>query len=221
MCGRYTTADLNEQAAQLRFALEKISKNLTPSYNVAPSQRVPVILNESPTELTMAHWGLIPSWAKDSKIGYRMINARSETISEKSSFRKPFASQRCLVLADGFYEWMKDAKRKVPYRITLKPQKLFAMAGIWDRWIDPEGRGTITSVSIITVGSNPLMRRIHERMPAILPRDKEQAWLSRELSLVKAKSLLKPYSATPMRAYEVSMLVNSPKNNDPSVLKEV
>jgi len=218
MCGRFTIitppAELGE-----RFNVEKFPSDLKPNYNVAPSQNIPVILNEMPKEIVMVRWGLIPFWAKDIKIGYRMINAKAETIMEKTSYKRPFQKQRCLIIADSFFEWKKSPDGKIPYRIMMKNEKPFAFAGIWEKWKDPKGK-EIKSCSIITAKPNSLVKKIHDRMAVILPKKKEKDYLINKdtESLLK---LLKPYPADEMKAYEISTLINSPSNNNKEVLKPV
>ncbi len=221
MCGRYTLTDL--QAALIDRGLQAgvLPQAFTPQYNIAPSQLVPVVLNTVPDRLTMARWGLIPHWAKDPAIGYRMINARAETVAQKPAFRRPFQRQRCLVLADGFYEWQRLGTHKVPYRMTLKTGKPFAFAGLWDTWDDPSPHAPLTTCTIITTTPNQLLKPIHDRMPVILKRTDETTWLRNGLSEDETLALLKPYSAAQMLAREVSPLVNSPRNNGPEVLRPV
>jgi putative SOS response-associated peptidase YedK len=161
---------------------------------------------------------LIPFWAKDEKIGSKMINARAESIEEKPSYRNAFRQRRCLVLADGFYEW-KDKNGKTPYRITLKDHQPFAMAGIWETWKNPEGK-MIHSFSIITTSANELMKSIHDRMPVILPPEFEETWLKSD-DPREIRELLQPFESEKMQAWEVSKLVNSPRNDNPAVILPV
>ncbi len=183
-------------------------------YNIAPSQPVAVVANDGKNTLDYYLWGLIPSWAKDPSIGSRMINARSETLSEKPSYRNAFRRRRCLVLADGFYEWKASPakKSKIPMYIQLKDGKPFALAGLWEDWQGPEG-SRILSCTIITTQPNSFMKDIHDRMPVILPESAYAAWLDPvEANPALLQPLLQPYPADAMRAYEVSTLVNSPGN---------
>ena len=219
MCGRYALTDLKVLLKEDRFQLQMFPPNLSPRYNIAPSQPVPAILNQAPQELQLVRWGLIPSWAKDPTIGYRMINARAETVAEKPAFRRPLQRQRCLIPADGFYEWQRLGTRKVPHWITLTSGEVFAFAGLWDTWTDPKTQTAMTSCTIITTAPNRLLASIHDRMPVILPRESEATWLSDGLSPEQALALLKPYSATPMNASPVSTLVNAPSHDTPEVLK--
>ena len=181
-----------------------------PRYNCAPSQNLAVISSEAPAVFSFMKWGLIPFWAKDISIGNKLINAKAETITEKPSFKQSFFHKRCLVPADGFYEWKQD-KEKIPYRITMKDDSLFVMAGLWSRWQGAEGKN-IDSFTIITTDANGLMQPIHHRMPVILDKNAYNIWLgsSQPETLL---SLLKPYPEDQMKAFPVSKLVNSPAND--------
>jgi putative SOS response-associated peptidase YedK len=213
MCGRFTFIDIEE--IRERFNAEPIG--LKPNYNAAPSQDVPVIL--IPGQLSMFRWGLIPYWTKDPAIGNKLINARAETVNEKPSFKYSFQRKRCLIIADGFYEWKKGTKR--PYRITLKNKEQFAFAGLWDSWKSPGG-DIINSCTIITTTTNELMAELHDRMPVILSRETESLWLDQSImDSGFLKSFLVPYPADLMMTYEVSAIVNSPKNNGPECLEPV
>ena len=166
-------------------------------------------------------WGLIPSWAKDMSIGSRMINARAETVGEKPSFRNALRRRRCLVLADGFYEWQKLGKQKRPMRIVMQSGEPFAFAGLWETWRDPQG-DVIPSCTIITTSANDTLGPIHDRMPVILPRDLEDLWLDNSVDDPDAlTSVLTPYDDDAMEAYEVSPLVNSARNDGPEVVERV
>lgn len=219
MCGRYALTDLKALLKENRFQLEMFPPNLPPRYNIAPSQSVPAILNQAPRQLQLVRWGLVPSWAKDPTTGYRMINARAETLAEKPAFRRPLRRQRCLIPADGFYEWQRLGTRKVPHWITLTLGEVFAFAGLWDTWTDPKTNTTMTSYTIIITAPNQLLASIHDRMPVILPRESEATWLSDGLKPEQVCALLKPYPATQMTASAVSALVNSPANDTPEILK--
>lgn len=213
MCGRFSLTT-NEAELNLRFELEGGAVPYVPRYNSAPTQMLAVITGENPHKLSYHRWGLIPPWAKDISIGNKMINARAETITEKQSFRTPLFSKRCLVPADGFYEWQQD-EAKQPFRIFVKSNPIFAMAGLWERWKSPEG-AVIESFNIITTEANSFMKPIHNRMPVILRREDEKVWLASKNS-VEILSLLKPYSSEDMDAYPVSKLVNSPRNESRKV----
>jgi putative SOS response-associated peptidase YedK len=203
-----------------RFHLTSADYVATPRYNVAPTQDVAVIYDESPNTLSAARWGLIPSWSKDPSIGSRMINARAETLDEKSAFRGLLKKRRCLIPADGFYEWRKNAdESKTPMRITLASGEPFALAGLWDVWKTPEG-DWLKTCSIITTAPNELMASIHNRMPALLTREAEAEWMNKANDDPGyLKSLLAPYPANAMRAYEVSRRVNNVKNEEPQLIE--
>lgn len=218
MCGRFTYA--NEfRDIRIRFDLEKEIPLFRPRYNTAPAQEVPVIFNrDSARTLTMMQWSLIPSWAKDPAIGNKMINARAETLAEKSAFTRLIRKRRCLVLADGFYEWRKEGKRMVPMRIRLKTAEPFGFAGLWDSWRKPDG-SELQSFTIITTEANELLRSIHDRMPVILGEEDERKWLDFDMQdPSKLLSRLKPYPPELLEAYDVSTLVNSPRNDLPECI---
>lgn len=218
MCGRYTLIDIDIKEFKKRYGITKVPKDLRPNYNVTPQQNVLAILNETPKELSLVHWGLIPSWAKEVNTKYSMINARAETITEKPAYRGIIKRRRCLIIADSFYEWKKVDGRKYPHRIMLKDESLFSFAGVWDHW-ENDGK-EVNSCSIITTAPNKMMGRIHDRMPVILDKESENEWLS-DLTIDRVIKLLKSYDDRDMKAYEVSKLVNSPANNDPAVLEPV
>lgn len=221
MCGRFTlTADIN--ALHASFPWVEIPSELTPRYNIAPGQPIAVIPNNGTNRLDFFLWGLIPSWAKDPSIGNRMINARAESLAEKPSFRAAFRRRRCLILADGFYEWRAEGtRRKTPMYIRLASGKPFAFAGLWESWTAPDG-STILSCTIITTRPNPLMAAIHNRMPVILAQDSYSAWIDpREAKPRQLIDLLQPYPEAEMVAYPVSPLVNSPQNDLPACIQPV
>ena len=219
MCGRFTlTADVN--TVQGAFPWLNVPGELQPRYNIAPSQPVAVVPNDGKNRLDYYLWGLIPAWAKDPSIGDRMINARAETLAEKPSFRTPFKRRRCLVLADGFYEWRQEGKGqpKTPMYIRLESGEPFAFAGLWDQWNAPDG-STILSCTIITTEPNNLVERIHNRMPVILPAQAYDAWLEpSEGNPAELSQWLRPYPAAEMMAYPVSRQVNSPGNESPDLI---
>lgn len=219
MCGRFTLVSSEEQIAailpQLIFDFE-----FRPRYNIAPTQDIPAILNSDPGRVQAVHWGLIPHWAKDRAIDSRMINARAETLAEKNAFRRPLRSQRCLVLADGFYEWrtVPGQKQRQPMYIRLAGGRPFAFAGLWDTWHDPAG-DAITSATLITTAPNGLIATIHDRMPAILAEDEFAAWLAPgECKAAEVLPLLRPYPADAMQMFAVSTRVNRPGFDDPSCI---
>ncbi len=212
MCGRYTQT-ASPEALMLRFGFQSQEVLLKPRYNMAPGQIAPVIVNEDGKTLQMFQWGLVPSWAKDPSIGNRMINARAETLAEKASFKRLLPARRCLVLADGFYEWAKLKRGKAPMRFTLKGGEPFAFAGLWDRWKKPNG-DELRTFTIITTQANELLQPIHDRMPVILRRDAEEDWLDLGLKdTLELTTKLGSYPADRMESTYVSSMVNSPRND--------
>lgn len=220
MCGRFvlncSTADIIKE-----FAVDEVLAESTPSYNIAPTQMVSGIVNDGSNCLVQFQWGLIPSWAKDPSIGRKMINARSETLLEKPSFKKAFKQQRCLIISDGFYEWRKDGKVKTPYFIRLRAHKPFGFAGLFDIWTSSKGEKT-KSCTIVTTESNELLKPVHSRMPVIIPKDDEPLWLNSAIQdKMQLLSILKPYPSNDMECCKVSHSVNSPLNNSPDCIKPV
>ena len=212
MCGRYSLkADIAQLAMRFEFAADEAIHE--PAYNIAPMQQVLTVTNDGELRAEYMRWGLIPFWAKDAKIGYRMINARGETVAEKPSFRTALRKRRCLILADGFYEWQKlGGKQKRPMRIVLKSGEPFAFAGLWETWKDPEGE-MVKSCTIITTAANDFLRPIHDRMPVILPQESESFWLDKDVEDPLAlTSVIAPYPESEMEAFEVSPLVNNTRN---------
>ena len=221
MCGRFSlTPDLDE--LQLRFGFRASDLRHTPRYNVAPTQEVLTVTDQGDGNVgQFMKWGLIPFWAKDPRIGSRMINARAETVVERPSYREAFQERRCLVLADGFYEWRKDGKIRIPMRIILRSGEPFGFAGLWETWKNPEGE-LVKSCTIITTVPNDLMEPIHNRMPVILTREAEEQWLDpSNADSAELRELMVPYAASEMEAYEVSSLVNAAANETPEVIERV
>ena len=219
MCGRYTlAAPVNELVEQ--FDIDEYPSSITASYNIAPTQEVAaVIAEDEKRKLEMLRWGLVPAWADDPSIGNRMINARSETVAEKPSFRKAFKDRRCLVLSDGFYEWRRTPDGKQPYYIHMKDGSPFAFAGLWESWRNAQ---EIRSCTIITTEANELVGDIHNRMPVILGPEDYSLWLDPDFKEREAlTSLLRPYPNDAMEAYPVSRRVNSPSNNTPDCIERV
>ena len=214
MCGRFTLTATPEEIKERFDVSNSFFDIYEKSYNIAPSHSVlAVIATSKERRIGKLRWGLIPTWANDEKIGYKLINARAETIHEKASFKTAFKKRRCLILADGFYEWKREQDTKQPMRITLQSDQLFAMAGIWEKWQPVKGE-PIYSCAVITTKPNKLVADIHDRMPVILNRQDEELWLNRDISDVNLlQDMLKPYDAAKMVAYPVSALVNTPKNN--------
>lgn len=219
MCGRFT---LTQSAIALAeyFQLPEVP-DWTTQYNIAPTQMVATVV-QHPTshqrQFQQLRWGLIPSWAKDLSIGAKLINARAETVAEKPSFRSAFKQRRCLVIADGFYEWQKQAGTKQAFYFRLQDGQPFAFAGLWEKWHSPD-QAEIISCTILTTVANELLQPIHERMPVILEPKNYDLWLDPEVQTPQPlQFLLAPYSAAAMTSYPVSKLVNSPKNNSPECL---
>jgi putative SOS response-associated peptidase YedK len=221
MCGRYRLARKKEILAEYFDAGDDV--DWAPRYNVAPSQDVPVIRQDATRPIrsvSLMRWGLIPWWAKDAKAGFKMINARAESVAEKPAFREPLQSMRCLVPADGFFEWAKEGKTKSPYCFARADDSVFAFAGLWDRWKSPNG-DLLHSCSIITTTANALVRGIHDRMPVILERDNYDLWL--DPGFTKTESvieLLNPCPPELMRSWRVSPRVNSVVNDDAACIEE-
>jgi putative SOS response-associated peptidase YedK len=221
MCGRYSFSPEIQQIIQ-KFKIDEITFEYTPRYNIAPGQLIPAILaHESKNRLGQLKWGLIPYWAKDEKIAFKTINAKAETVHEKPAFKHAFKRKRCIIPADGFYEWKKTESGKQPMRITMKSGEPFGMAGLFDSWTAPDGT-KVHTCTIITTRPNELVGEIHDRMPVILRPEDEAIWLDREKQdLELLQSLLVPYPAEEMRAYPVSPLVGNVKNDSVECIKEV
>jgi putative SOS response-associated peptidase YedK len=219
MCGRFTLtidpADLRDDFPEFTFPSQAV-----PRFNIAPTQPILVLPNDGTNQADFFVWGLIPSWAKDATIGSRLINARAETLAEKPSFRSAYKYHRCLIFADGFFEWQARAgsQSKLPHLIRMKSSKPFAFAGLWEHWQSPDG-SEVKSATIITTTPNELMATIHDRMPVILPSHAYAQWLDPLPHFpVELKSMLVPYPAEEMLAFPVSNLVNSPGNDRPEVI---
>ena len=214
MCGRYTVA-VDPQLLAERFGVT-LPADIEPRFNVAPTDPVLALTERSAgRELMVARWGLVPHWAKDAKAAAKMINARAETLAEKAAYRPLLAKNRCLVLADGFYEWRLDPDgRKRPVRYTLDDGSPFGFAGLWTSRRDPDTGESTRSCTIITTSANDVVAPVHDRMPVILPRGVEDEWLDRDVPVEAALELLRPYPAEHMHAADASLLVNSVKNDD-------
>lgn len=222
MCGRYAITSPLEAIIEA-FALKGPRPNLQPHYNAAPSQYLPVIRSDrGGREMVSMRWGLVPSWSKGPDARYSMINARAETVASKPAYRGPFRHRRCLVPANGFFEWKKGTEGKQPYFITLSSGEPFAFAGLWDQWTSADG-SEMESFTIIVTAANDVVRPIHDRMPVILSADAYESWLGEAgpPSRTKLAILLRPYPAGLMRAYPVSRDVNSPANDRPDLLEPV
>lgn len=217
MCGRYTLAT-TANALQQSFDLTQVPADFTPRYNIAPSQSIYLIKSDDRTQLQTARWGLIPSWAKDASIANKLINARSETLTEKPSFRNAFKSRRCLIPATGFYEWQKEGKQKKPHYIHMIEHQPFAMAGLWESWQDPSGQA-IETCTIITTEPNDIIRPFHHRMAVIIPPDHIDFWLDEDVPTTEFAPLFAPFDHQMMAAYEVSTMVNNVTNDSPQMIE--
>jgi putative SOS response-associated peptidase YedK len=218
MCGRFALKT-PPRSIQEHFHLPE-TVNLSPRYNIAPSQAIAVVRHlpeKRFPQQDMLRWGLIPHWAKDIKIGHKMINARAETLAQKPSFRAAFKKRRCLIAADGFYEWKHSGKAKQPIYVQMKNEAVFGIAGLWESWNSPEGN-IVESCTIVTTSPNQLISEIHDRMPVILPPEQYETWLQDSPPEHSLQQLLMPYPADAMEAYQVSSIVNSPKNDTPACI---
>jgi putative SOS response-associated peptidase YedK len=213
MCGRFTQASDSEIIVRVFDLPEK--PDLAPRYNIAPTQDVAAVreAESGARELVHLHWGLIPSWAKERAMGARMINARAETLAEKPAFRSAFRARRCLIVADGFYEWQKLGTRKQPHFVGFRDGRPFAFAGLWERWRG-EGSEQVESCTIVTTEANELLAPIHDRMPVIVDPDDFALWIDpSQKDTDRLAGLLRPYPPGSLQAYPVSLLVNSPAND--------
>ena len=211
MCGRYALCTPLDELVEV-FDVPPVDFGFPARYNIAPTQQAPVVASDRHgTRMGMMRWGLVPSWAKDLSIGSRMINARAETLRSKSAFKEAAAARRCLVPADGFYEWVKEGSGKVPHWIHDPSGALLSFAGLWERW-NGSGQDPVHSFTIITVDPNDAVRPLHDRMPAIVPAGERATWLDKTVRTENAMAILRPYEGE-LAAYPVSTLVNSPAND--------
>ena len=218
MCGRFAQFTVLENLHS-RFPIDTVACEITPSYNVAPSQEILSIIRRKENRLVKLHWGIVPFWVKDIKKAAKSINARVETAAEKPSFKAAFKYRRCLILADGFYEWKKIGSRKQPWFLTLPEKRPFAFAGLWDAWTGEDG-SVYHSCTILTTAASDSIREIHHRMPIILNPDAFYEWLNPDnQDTSKLENLLREQTVQEFIAYPVSTDVNSPKNNDPKCIK--
>lgn len=215
MCGRYALHS-HPDVIVLQFGVAEVPQ-LKPRFNIAPTQEAPVVRigREQKRELAVLRWGLIPSWSKDPSIGARMINARAESVAEKPSFRNAFRRRRCLVPADGYYEWKLEGGRKQPYFLQLASGEPFAMAGLWEPWRSPEGK-LVETYAIVTTEAAGAARQVHDRMPVILAQPEYEAWLCG----ADPGGLLRPRAGAAFSVRRVSPRVNSPHFDDPQCLDE-
>ncbi|WNG52753.1 SOS response-associated peptidase [Archangium minus] len=222
MCGR-VTIQTPALAIAREFALTGVRSALDrPRYNLAPTQLMPVVINDGERMLDAYRWGLIPSWAKEASIGNKLINARGETVAEKPSFRSALKRRRCLVLVDGWFEWKQSTKPKTPYLFRRKDGRPMAFAGLWEEWTAPDTGEVLRTCTVITTGPNAVMAPIHDRMPVILRPEGQELWLRpepQEASLLQP--LLVPNEDEPLELWEVSRVVNSPTNDIPACIERV
>lgn len=221
MCGRFT---LTRSAAEIeaRFGVP-VPAGYKPRYNIAPAQEILALLADGQSRrLDVFRWGLIPPWAKDAKIGNKLINARAETLFEKPSFRDAVKKRRCLVIADGFYEWRQTLQgKKTPVYVRLQSQEPFGFAGLWESWNAPDGQ-TVKTCTIITTEPNELLKPVHNRMPVIVPQEREDLWLEPSPKTAKElENILRPYRIEELELFDVSPLVNSPSNDGPECIQRI
>jgi putative SOS response-associated peptidase YedK len=225
MCGRFIISKFPDDVARW-FGTTGPLPNSRPRYNVAPTDQVAVVRFNAETKqrtLDTLRWGLVPYWAKDVRIGATMINAKAETVAEKPAFREAFKSRRCLIPADGFYEWAKlDAKTKQPYAIVMKDRSLFGFAGMWERWTDKASGEVVRSFTIITTTPNDVCAPIHDRMPVIIEPANYGRWLGEEpADPMRVLMMLKPFPAEQMEAYPVGAAVGNVKNDEAALLTPI
>lgn len=221
MCGRFSLALLPETLADY-FGLDQVPVDLLPRYNIAPGQAI-AIIRFAPglgRHLDIAHWGLVPSWAKDASIGHKLINARAESLAQKPAFRNAYRQRRCLIPADGFYEWHAENDGKQPYWISSADSSPLAFAGLWESWEAPQTGEHLESCTIITTTANAQLAPLHERMPVILPAAEFSAWLAPQATPTQLGRLLRPYPGT-LHIHPVSREVNSPLKDNPHLVKPV
>ncbi|XMB72613.1 SOS response-associated peptidase [Mycoplasmatota bacterium WC30] len=226
MCGRYgisvTRKELKDYLLE-HYDIEVLDENITiPRYNIAPGQDAISIINDGTKyRVGMLKWGFVPSWSKSEKIGYKMINARSETISQKPAFKKSFIQRRCVIIADGFFEWYRTTSTKTPYYFYLKNHRIFGFAGLWTAYQKEDGSKLYTT-TIITTKANSLMKDIHDRMPVILTEDSAKIWLNPDLKdLDVLQKILVEYDSKDMELHQVSSRVNKTENNDVELIQSI
>lgn len=218
MCGRFAVSITTDQIEKLIPGISKL--DIPRNYNVAPSQSI-AALKQGSHDIDFFHWGLIPFWAKDKSISYKMINARSETVHEKASFKNSLKKRRCLIPASGYYEWKKEGKDKQPYYIKPKKDELFLFAGLWESWTDKENGEIIESASIITTDANKQISDVHHRMPVFITKDLVDTWMKQDYQLDELQSLMLPNSRVDVEFYPVSKMVNKPINNSPECIQAI
>jgi putative SOS response-associated peptidase YedK len=221
MCGRFVLENTPEQIMKV-YRLSSLP-DLSPRYNVAPGQQIAVVRqhNGGDRELAFLQWGLVPPWAKDPAIGYKMINARSETVQEKPSFKQALQARRCIIPVSGFYEWEKSGRDRIPHYIHLRGGDVMSLAGLWERWKSPEGV-ELQTCTILTTSANSLIKKLHDRMPVILHREEFGLWLNKDIDDVKQLAeLFHPYPSDQLAEYVVAKEVNSPGNDSPRLIAPV
>lgn len=222
MCGRFTLTIGTEELMN-RFLLTQLPEEYVPRYNIAPGQLILAIITDhhQSRRAGFLRWGLVPAWSRDEKIGNKMINARSETLHEKPSFKSLLSRKRCLIPADGFFEWKVTGQGKQPVRILFQDERVFSMAGLYDTWLNSEGK-KIHSCTIITTEANDLIRPVHHRMPVILKPEEEEKWLNRDTQDNKSLSaMLQPVHSDAMKLYTVASEVGNVKNDHPGCISEL
>ena len=218
MCGRFVRSSTVATIAD-EFNVGQASLEMTPSYNVSPTQDIVILTHKGTRQLVRCRWGFVPSGAGDSSIGSRMINARAETVASKPAFSTAFKRQRCLVIADGFYEWIKKGGKRVPVYLSLKSGKPFGFAGLYNPWTSPAGE-RICTCTVITTASNELLAGVHDRMPAIIPKDRQDLWLHPgETDPDILQKLLKPFPPGELEMHQVSSKVNYTRYDNPDAIK--
>jgi putative SOS response-associated peptidase YedK len=217
MCGRFTFQPTEE--FYRRFNIANRLDSLVARYNIAPGQMVPVIISQSPNQVILMRWGLVPHWAKEAKTTYKMINARVETLTQRPAFRSLLAANRCMILASGYYEWKAETRGKTPYYIHPRSDQFFAFAGLYDVWVKPDGEELYT-FTIITKDADEFMAHLHNRMPVILERDLEDAWLDNEITSAReVLDILERSAGVALDAYPVSRLVNKPSIDSKALIQ--
>jgi putative SOS response-associated peptidase YedK len=220
MCGRFEIHSAIELIAKI-FGIHEWDIEYSPSYNIAPSQDILLVVNDGKRRLVKSRWGFVPSWSKELSAGYKMINARAESVADKPSFMQAFQNQRCLVVADGFYEWKKEGMTKRPFYIRLKSGEPIGFAGLYNIWKSPEGEQICTS-TIITTDANEMIQPLHDRMPAIAFPGSYDLWLDPAIhDKTLLQNILKPCPSDALDIYEVTSKVNSPKNNSPENIQKI
>lgn len=220
MCGRFAQRSDPKRLAK-EFKVAEVPQ-VEARYNIAPTQEILAVRELADgREMAFFKWGLVPSWAKDLSVGARLINARSETVEEKPSFREAFKKRRCIIPADGFYEWQRTGGRKQPFFFRMRDEHPFGFAGLWERWEGKDGQA-INSCTILTTGANEVLRPVHDRMPVILHADEYEMWLDtdvRKLDLIK--EMLRPYPAEELTSYPVSTAINSPRSQGAELIEQM